>query len=121
MLSGEFQRKIRQLNKDLRIWCGDKDHLPAGLFRMVRGEWETICGVDKNWVPEHTEFHPDGKIKKSGWRRVLRILIRQGLVERYRAEKVFQTHLPYGLRKVVRPKYEPKRDLINKYVVSEGL
>lgn len=110
MLSGEFQRKLKSLNRELRIWCSDNDHLPAGLFRVVNGEYEQICSVDKQWVGEHTEFHPNGMIKRSGWRRVLRLLIQLRYIDRRQAEKVFQTHLPYATRKL-RPPVKKIRSL----------
>lgn len=118
MLSGEFHRKLRRLNPELRIWCGDNDHRPACLYRVTVEGFTEICGVDKQWVPEHTEFFPDGQIKKAGWRRTLRILIQNRLVNRFSAERVFNTHLPYAVKKVRAPKYEPKHKLIDKYVMQ---
>lgn len=117
MLAGEFQRKIRQLNRNLRIWCGDTNHLPAGLFHVARGQYEQICGVDKNYVPEHTELAENGAIIRSGWRRTLRVLIKQRLINRRDAERVFGCNLPYGVRRPIRPAYKPKNDLIRKYSV----
>lgn len=121
MLSGEFERKLRRLNPRLHIWCGDNNHLPAGLWIMRNGEWETVCGVDKQWVGEHTQFSPEGFIIRSGWRRVLRILIQQKLIDRRHAERVFNTHLPYNPRNKHKvPVYTPKRKLIDKYAMEQG-
>lgn len=117
MLSGEFARKLRALNRELRIWCADNDHLPAGLFRVQHGEYEQICSVDKQWVPEHTMFDAQGFIKKSGWRRVLGILIRQRLVDRRHAERLFGAHLPVAMRNRSEiPTWKPKHKLMDKYV-----
>lgn len=121
MLAGEFARKLRSLNKQLRIWCGDNDKFPASVFIVKEGEFEQMCGCDKNWVPEHTIFDEQGFITKGGWRRVLRVLIRAGLVDRRHAERVFMTHLPYAKPRnaTAVPLYTPKRKLIDKYTLSE--
>ncbi len=120
MLSGEFERKLRKLNNKLRIFCGDDDRRPAGLFTVVRGEYEQICSVDKNWVGEHTQFDAVGHILRAGWRRVLKTLIRQGYVDRFYAERVFNTHLPFAKpRFYAKPKYvAPKTDLMEKYEMT---
>jgi hypothetical protein len=121
MLAGEFQRKLRALNKDLRIWCGDDSSRPAGLFIVQRGQGEhdnadyvEICGVDKNWVPEHVEYNANGTYHKGGWRRVLRILIQKGLVDRRHAERVFNTSLSYA-RKPKRPTGQKEHKVIDMY------
>jgi len=54
-----------------------------------------VCGVDKNFVPEHVSYNPDTSIRRGGWRRVLKILIKAGLVDRWRAQRLFNTHLEY--------------------------
>ena len=115
MLSGEFLRKIKKLNNQLNIFCKDDDTKPAGLFHVVNGEFTEICGVDKNWIPERTIFNSNGTIFKSGWRRTLKILITKRLIDRWEAEKVFNTHLAYSSKKVRRPDLRPKRSLIEKY------
>lgn len=99
MLSGEFERKIRKLNRNLRVYCRDNPRTPAGIFLLqADGTVEDVCGIDKNYVPEHSEFHPDGQHKKGGWRRALRLLINRRLIERRQAERVFSTHLEYAPR-----------------------
>lgn len=94
MLPGEFARKLTKLNKRLRVYCGDNDRFAAGIFVVSpTGEYTEICGADKNTVPEYTEYDETGRIRKSGWRRVLRILITKGLVKKQEAQKEFCTHL----------------------------
>lgn len=98
MLSGDVQRNLRKLNKNIRIFCGNDDSHPAGIFIVSpSGEYTEICGIDKQYVPEHTTWNDQGFIVKSGYRRVLKILVAKGLVHRKEAEKVFRTHL-YGTR-----------------------
>lgn len=95
MLSGDVERNLRKLNKRIRIFCGDDDTKPAGVFIVAGGEYTEICGIDKNYVPEYTRWNDQGFIVKSGYRRVLKILVAKGLVHREKAEKLFRTHL-YG-------------------------
>lgn len=104
MLSGTFQSKLRSLNRNLRIYCGNDDTKPAGIFRVIRGEYTEICGIDKNYVPERSIFAKNGTHIKGGWRRALRLLIKQGLVNRASAEKEFSTtlHYPTPRKKVKR-------------------
>lgn len=97
MLAGEFERKLYKLNRSLKVFCRDNPRTPAGVFLLLsNGEYEDICGVDKNYVPEHSEFYADGQHKKGGWRRVLRLLINRRLIDRWQAQKVFNTHLEYA-------------------------
>jgi hypothetical protein len=93
MLSGDFERKLRRLNPKIHIYCGDNDKFAAGIYIVSRGEYTEICGADKNYVPEFTMYSEDGRIQKSGWRRILRILVKKGLVHRAKAEKVFGARL----------------------------
>jgi hypothetical protein len=96
MLSGEFERNLRKLNPKIRIFCGDNDKRPAGVWYYTgQGQYEEICGVDKNFVPELSTFDNKGHILKGGWRRVLRLLINKNLVDRRHAERLFRTHLEY--------------------------
>ncbi len=96
MLAGDFQRNLKILNKNLHIFCGDDDSKPAGVWLHRNGEYEEICGVDKNYVDEHSKYNPfSGRIRHGGWRRVLKILLEKGLIDKRKAEKVFRTTLNY--------------------------
>jgi len=106
MLSGDFERKLRKVNPHIRIFCSDSDYTPAGIFTVLpNGEYQSICGVDKNMLPEHTIYNPDGSILKSGYRRALKILINRGYIDRRKAERVFSTHLEY--KAPTKSKYTP--------------
>lgn len=91
MLSGDFLRKLKKLNKNLTVFCGDDDTKPAGLYLMFYGEPIHICGVDRNFVDEFPHTDEKGHIVHSGWRRVLNILIAKRLIDKHEAEKVFRT------------------------------
>lgn len=81
-LAGEFQRLLRRLNPDLRVYCGDADNRPAGLV-LVRGDSvRELCGVDKGMIPDQTIIAENGQIIKKGWRAVFSLLIRERLVSK---------------------------------------
>lgn len=114
MLSGEFERKLKRLNRNIRVWCGDSNRA-AGVYHIdSQGQYNEICGCDKNYLPEHTEFNEKGGILRGGWRRVVRVLIQMKLVDRRHAEKVFQTHFPYAVRKPTPPAPKPVNSAIEK-------
>jgi len=96
MSPGLVERNLRKLNRNVRIFCGDDDSHPAGVYIVSPwGEYTEICGIDKNDVPEFTSWNDQGFIVKSGYRRVLKILIKKGLVKKEAAEKLFRVHLNY--------------------------
>jgi hypothetical protein len=91
MLAGTFAQKLRRLNPRLRIAAGDRQH-PAGLYMMVGGEEETICGLDYDDVPQRVVISAEtGRIVKSGWQRVLQILINRKLATKDAVLKQFPT------------------------------
>lgn len=102
MEPGEFQRKLRKCSHKLRIFCGDNDARPAGIYKVNHvGEYEEVCGIDKNSVPELTTQRQDGLILKGGWRRAMNILIKANLVEKRIAERVFNTRFDFRPRRVI--------------------
>lgn len=115
MLSGELERKLRKLNSKLRIFCGDDDSKAAGVYHTIGGEYQLVCGVDKNWVGEYPIMKADGQLAHSGWRRVLRILLQEGLVDRKRAERVFNTNLKTANFRLAAKRAKPKRDLLDRF------
>jgi len=118
MLSGEFERKLRRLNSNLRIFCGDDNSKPAGIYHVVHGEYTEICGCDKNFVPEYPWYNPDGSIYRGGWRRALKILINKDFIDRKEAEKIFNTHLEYKGVKRVLPKRPNVAEAANRFGLS---
>lgn len=89
MLAVNFQHKIKQLNSHLKFYGSSDKTKPLALYLVEDGEAEHICGVDRNELPEFTEFDKKGHIVKAGWRRTLKILIQKGLVSRRKAEALF--------------------------------
>jgi hypothetical protein len=95
MLSGEFERKLRRLNCNIRIFCGNDDSKPAGIYTVRQGEYEQICGIDKNYIPEYPIRDINGAYIKSGFRRAIKILINKGYIDRKEAEKEFRLSFEY--------------------------
>lgn len=89
MLASTFQKNLKKLSPKLRIYCGDDKTKPAGIYHIVRGEYEEICGIEKNFVPEYSEYNLYGKMVKGGWRRALKILLQMKLIDRRRSYKYF--------------------------------
>jgi len=101
MLSGEFERKLRHLNKNIRIFCSDDDTKAAGVYTVECGEYKQICGIDKNYIPEYPTRNKDGSYVKSGFRRAVKILINQGYIDRRLAEKEFGLSFEYKAPKFI--------------------
>jgi len=96
MLYCTFYQKLRKLNPRLRI-IGD-DAAPArpwGLYEV--GKWGEklthVCGISHagGSVYELTERRWDGYILRQGWRRVLTLLIKAGMIDKKKAASEFGT------------------------------
>lgn len=89
MQTGEFAKRLKVLNPRLRVCCFENSEKLAGLYMIDdNNEWFDICGVDKGWVPEYTEWDSSGHIVKSGWRRVYLILLELKLTTPEKVRKV---------------------------------
>jgi hypothetical protein len=97
MLAGDFYKKLKKLNRHFVIICNENPKFPAGLYYQTDWEQVHICGVDRNYLPEYTQW--SGRfIEKGGWRRVLKLLLGKGLVDRRSVYKVFGVDMSYGHR-----------------------
>lgn len=125
MLSCDFERKLRQLNRNLRIFCGNEDIRAAGIYEVTKeGDYLEICATDKNYVPEYPIFRADGGYIKAGWRRTLNVLISRKLFTKEKAQKVFSYRIE-GNRRPVRPVIQQrslakKLDDLGVKVLDEG-
>lgn len=103
MLAGDFARNIKKLNPHLRISCGDDAKRPAMLYFSVNcnsdddRDYIEICAVDKNYLPERTIIDETNHIVKGGWRRAMNMLISRKLVDKKRAERLFQTGFDHAV------------------------
>lgn len=88
--TGTFYRNLKKLNPRLEICSFNDSGKLAGLFIKNHDgeEYFDICGVDKQFVPEYTEWDAAGHIIKSGWRRVYFMLVQLGLTTPERVRKV---------------------------------
>lgn len=89
MLASDFQRRIKNLNPKLRIFCGDRADTPAGLYIVEGGEYVELCGVDKNYINEWPSYNRQGKMIRGGWRRVLFLLVTKKLIDRRQSYRQF--------------------------------
>ena len=87
---GEFYKCIKQLNPKLRICSLEGSKNAAGLYYIddVEG-YISVCGVDKSYVPVATTVDEVGHILKSGWVRIVRLLLARGLTTHDRVVKVW--------------------------------
>lgn len=96
MTLGKFDRKVRELsNNRIKVFYGYNDDKPASLYMIYADEEITICGIDKNEVPERTIYDEQGHIVKGGWRRAIKILIGAKLVDKFKAQRIFKTSFDY--------------------------
>ena len=96
MIYCTFYQKLRNLNPRLRIIGDDgAPNRPWGLYQV--GKWgeslEHVCGISHagGSVYELTERRWDGYILRQGWRRILSILIRKGMIDEKKAAHEFGT------------------------------
>lgn len=116
MLSGDFERKLRKLNNNIRIFCLDSNKA-AGIFTVCRGEYTEICGIDKNYIPERTIYDPEtGRILKGGFRRALKVLIGKGYIDRKEAEKAFSLSFEYKV-----PKFKYSSPSLRQKLMAKGI
>lgn len=100
MLAGDFLRCLRRLNPKLRVCSLEGSNYAAGLYYIDPYEgYIAVCGVDKNYTPERCEVDEVGHILKSGWRRVVNILLARGLTSKDKVIRVlgrgfFECHVP---------------------------
>lgn len=87
--TAKFLRQLKVLNPKLRVCAFENSNKLAGLYYIdSTGEWFDICGVDKDFVPEYTEYDAQGHIIKSGWRRVYLMLVQLKLTTPSQINKV---------------------------------
>jgi len=120
MYPGEFQRCIKQLNPKLRICCLEDSKHAAGLYYIDPYEGYTqVCGVDKGWVPVATTVDEVGHILKSGWYRVVQILLARGLTTVDKVRKVWPGFFLSRVPKAEFQNVDPILKKIGSYVYEE--
>lgn len=120
MSPGSFYRCIKTLNPKLRICDLDGSNHAAGLYYIDPQEgWISVCGVDKKWVPVTTTVDEVGHILESGWVRVVRILLHQGLTTPEKVRKVWPNFFLSRIPKAEFHNVDPIFNKIGKFVSEE--
>lgn len=120
MYSGDFYRCIKQLNSRLRICSIDGSQFAAGLYYIDPKEgWISVCGVDKGYVPVATTVDEVGHILTSGWYRVVKLLLIQGLTTRAKVQKVWPNYFLSRVPKAEFKNIDPILNKIGKFVHAE--
>lgn len=119
MYGGEFLRCLRKLNPKLRVCCGETDHA-AGIYYIDPQEgYIQVCGVDKGWVPVATTVDEVGHILKSGWYRVVNILLTQKLTTREKVRDVWPGFFGARVPSAEWSTIDPILGKIGKFVTEE--
>lgn len=85
-----WYQKLRQLNPRLRV-CQfeNSNHFPGIYYVDERDGIIDVCATDTVWVPARVEFNSMGSLVKSGYRRVVFILLHAKLTTPKKVQKVF--------------------------------
>lgn len=99
MLQITWYKKLRQLNKKLRVCQFDSSsHLPGIYYIDERDGIVDVCATDVGYVPALPEFNAAGQMVKSGYRRVISILLQLKLTTREKVRRIFpsffEAHYP---------------------------
>lgn len=118
---GDFYRCIKQLNPKLNICSMENSTHAAGLYFIDDREgWISICGVDKGFVPVTTTVDEVGHIIKSGWVRVVRILLAQGYTNVDKVRKVWPNFFLSRIPKAEFQNVDPILKKMGKFVFEEA-
>jgi hypothetical protein len=90
MLQHVWYQKLRQLCPKLKV-CqfSSSSHLPGIYYIHEREGIFDICATDKDWVPALPEFDNNGKMIKSGYRRVIMTLLQLKLTTPQKVKQLF--------------------------------
>ena len=118
--TGEFYRCIQQLNSKLRICSIDGSGHAAGLYFIDDREgYISVCGVDKGYVPVATTVDEVGHILKSGWVRVVRLLLARGLTSVAQVRKVWPNFFLSRIPKAEFQNVDPILKKVGKFVYEQ--
>lgn len=85
-----WYQKLKKLNPRLKV-CQfeNSNHLPGVYYIDDREGIVDICATDKEWVPAYPEYDAAGRMIKSGYRRVVFLLMHMKLTTRDKVLKIF--------------------------------
>ena len=105
----DFERKLKKLNPRIVVYYGPDPSKPAGIMYKAATwngvEYQSICGIDKGFLPEHPITDKEGHILKGGWRRVLALLVAQKIIDVHKSFKYFGPWLSHNV-----PAYQPHQE-----------
>ena len=85
-----WYKKLRQLNPKLRVCQFDNSkYLPGVYYVDDREGIVDLCATDKEWVPAYPEYNSNGALIKSGYRRVVFILLHQKLTTKEKIRSIW--------------------------------
>lgn len=83
-------QKLKQLNPKLRVCQFENSrHLPGIYYVDDKEGIVDICATDICWVPPYPEFNKAGTLIKSGYRRVIFLLLHTKLTTRDKVKKIW--------------------------------
>lgn len=90
MLQHTWYKKLRQLNPRLRVCQFDNSNYLPGVYYVDDKEGIVdLCATDRGWVPAYPEFSSDGRLIKSGYRRVILLLLHQKLTTKDKVRRLW--------------------------------
>lgn len=90
---GDFLRMLKKLNRRMGVFCELDNERPAQLFFIdQQGEYQEICAIPKNYVPEYSIMDGDHIIKR-GWRAILGVVLGRKLCTPQQVERTFKCQL----------------------------
>lgn len=94
-----WYKKLRELNPKLRVCQFENSkHLPGVYYVDEREGIVDVCATDISWVPARPKYNTKGMMVKSGYRRVVHILLHMNLTTPAKVRKVFpgffESHYP---------------------------
>lgn len=120
LYTGDFYRCIKQLNSKLRICSIEGSNHSAGLYYIDEREgYISVCGVDKKYVPVCTQVDEVGHIIQSGWVRVVRVLLAQGLTTTAKVRAVWPNFFLSRIPKAEFQNVDPILKKMGKFVYSQ--
>mgnify|MGYP001281051686 CR=1 FL=1 len=83
-------QKLKRLNKSLRVCQFENSkHLPGIYYVDDKEGIVDVCATDICWVPTYAEYNKAGALIKSGYRRVVYILLHAKLTTKEKVEQIW--------------------------------
>jgi len=98
MLQHTWYRKLKQLNPRLKVCQFESsNHLPGIYYVDDRDGIIDVCATDIGWVPALPVFNSQGVLIKSGYRRVISILLGAKLTTPNKVKQIFPSFFEHSI------------------------